>query len=67
MPGILYMGGKGVKKSEEKGFQFFKQAADQGLPNAVGAFAECYKNGDGVEKSLEKAFELFLLAAGYGQ
>ena len=61
------MGGKGVKKSEEKGFQFFKQAADQGLPNACGALGLCYQKGWGVEKSWKRAFELFLLAAGYGQ
>ena len=58
----MYLLGEGVKQSHEKASQFYKQAADQGLPNAFGSLGNCYQNGYG-EKSLEKAFEMFLLSA----
>ena len=59
--GFMYMRGQGVKQSYDKGFIFFKQAADQGLPNALYGLGLCCKDRFSVEKSLEGSFELLFM------
>ena len=55
------------KEAQEKAFDYYKQAAGQGLDiSQYYALAECYAKGIGCEKNKEKAKELYKKAAVQG-
>jgi len=54
------------KEALEKAFEYYKQAADQGLDISQYALAECYAKGIGCEKNKKKAEELYEKAAVQG-
>lgn len=45
MLGQIYHGGYGTEKNIEKAFEFYREAAEQGLPKAQTALGEVYLNG----------------------
>ena len=51
---------------EEKSFEEYKQAAEQGDANAQYRLAECYAYGDGTDEDEEKAFEWYKKSAEQG-
>ncbi len=46
--------------------QWYKKAADQGVPDAEYAIAACFADGDGVAQNNVEAFKYFSLAEAHG-
>ncbi|OJW52727.1 MAG: hypothetical protein BGO67_09720 [Alphaproteobacteria bacterium 41-28] len=61
--GLMYITGKGVKQSNEKGVFWYKQAAVQGLASAQNDLGWMYSKGHGVELSPEEAVKYYQQAA----
>jgi TPR repeat protein len=64
--GDCYQKGWGVEKDEEKGFEYYKIAAESGYSLGENAVAVCYDNGQGVSQSYEDAVSWFMKAAEQG-
>lgn len=54
------------KEAKERAYDYYKQAADQGLDIAQVALADCYVNGIGCEIDVDAAKELYKKAASQG-
>lgn len=50
-------------RDNQKAFEWFQKAAEQGLPEAQDNLAQMYINGAGAEQDFQKAFEWFTKAA----
>jgi len=61
--GYLYIRGKGVEQSIEKGLFWYKQAAAQGLASAQNDLGWMYSQGYGVERSPQEAINYYQQAA----
>jgi hypothetical protein len=61
--GFLYATGKGVKKDDQAAFNWFRKAADQNHPEALGNLAVMHEKGLGIEKNLSAALSLHRQAA----
>jgi TPR repeat protein len=66
--GIMNFNGLGVPRDYAQAFRFFKQAADNGIDEALNRLGAFYFVGRslGVEKDLDNAFDLFKQAADKG-
>ncbi len=64
----LYQMGKDAYAAEDyaQTLEYYQQAADLGLADAVNSIGFLYTNGNGVKQSWEKAFEFFQQAADMG-
>ena len=58
--------GKGVTKDDNKAFNWWLKAAQNGHIKAMFCVGSCYGEGKGVSKDIVKAFEWFLKAAENG-
>lgn len=62
--GRMYQKGfGGFEKDEEKGFEYYMKAADDGYPVGMYNASLCLKQGRGCKKNLKKAFNLMKEAA----
>ena len=61
--GLLYYMGNGVSKDIKKALELFKEAANDGEPNAMCYIASMYENGVEVERDLNKAIEYYKKAS----
>jgi TPR repeat protein len=61
--GRFYAQGLGVEKSWKKAAEWYRRAAEKGLPEAMFCLSECYENGWGVEKSENRAVVLLKQSA----
>ena len=62
-----YENGKYVKKSKKEAFRWYKEAAEQGHPQAMERVGYCYEKGRGVKKNEPKAAYWYGLAEQNGQ
>ena len=62
----MYMDGSVDMKNDEKAFELFEKAANNGCAKSQYNTGYFYRNGIGVEKDLEKAFEYYLKSAKQG-
>ena len=61
--GLCYLEGKGVQKSAEQAFHYFKLAADQGHASAQLKVGYAYDQGLGISQSDENAVGSYKLVA----
>lgn len=61
--GFLYATGQAVAKDEKLAFNWFRKAAAQGHPEAIGNLAVMYEKGLGVARNLQTALSLHRQAA----
>lgn len=64
--GLNYYKGNGVPEDKAKAFECWKQAAEQGFPNAQYYLANCYQRGEGVPINKKEAVQWFRKAAEQG-
>ena len=62
----FYKGWGGRAQDDDKAFEVFSAAAEQGYTRAVVCLGHCYKNGQGVEKNPSEAVKLYTQAADKG-
>ena len=62
----MYLHGRGVRQSFEKGSTLIKASAKQGLPSAMDTLAKLFMYGHGVEIDYEAALNWFAKAARSG-
>ena len=48
---------KGINRDCREAIEWYKRAAEQGIPNAQYNLGVIYMNGDGVRKNISKAIE----------
>ncbi len=63
LAGNAFAFGEGVAPDEKRAFGFYRQAAMQGLPDAMFNLASCYRRGEGVARDIECAIGWYLKAA----
>ena len=64
--GWMYKFGHGVEQSNEKAWEWYQKAAEQGLAIAQYKLGTMYFNGTGIKRSYEKAAEWYQKAAEQG-
>jgi uncharacterized protein len=64
--GLMYDGGYGVGSSNMEAANWYRIAADKGVPEAQDILAGRYMRGVGVHRDTHKALELFILASSKG-
>ncbi|MBI4384500.1 MAG: sel1 repeat family protein [Nitrospinae bacterium] len=64
--GLLYEGGKGVRKDLKEAAKWIREAAEQGIADAQIVLSNKYQNGEGVRKDLTEAYIWASLAANTG-
>lgn len=64
--GLLYEGGKGVRKDAKEAAKWIREAAQQGITDAQIVLSNKYQNGEGVQKDLTEAYIWASLAANSG-
>ena len=64
--GYCYAEGKGVAQDYQKAFEYFMQAAEAGVTEAMANVGAYYWQGKGVEQDYDKAFNWCLKAANEG-
>ena len=62
----MYLDGLGVEQDYEKALEYYQQAADMGLADALSDIGDLYRDGMGVEQSNEKAAEYYQKAVELG-
>jgi len=63
---LMFENGRGVTQNYREAFQWYKKAADQGLPGAQNNLAQLYGQGKGVKQDVKEAFRLYRRAAEAG-
>lgn len=66
MLGVRYGTGNGAPLDPEKSFQYYKKAAELGLPIGQSNLAYMYQSGEGTEQNLELAWQWALKAKDQG-
>ena len=64
--GFMYTNGTGVMANKKKAFEWFKKAADNGLPTAYANVGISYRDGEGVIKDIDTAKTYFYRGAEAG-
>ncbi len=64
--GYSYLVGIGVEKDYAKAFEYFQEAADYGIPEAITNLGYCYERGINVDIDYSRAVELYEKAAEFG-
>lgn len=64
--GMVYYKGKDLPQDFKEALRLFRQAAENGLPEAHTALGVMYRNGEGVEQDPKEAMVLFKKAAEKG-
>ncbi len=52
---VMYYTGRGVEQDYDTAIEYYRKAADQGLPVAIFAVGDCYYLGNGAEKDIKQA------------
>ena len=61
--GLMYVNGRGIPQNDDKAYEWFRKAAEQGNAVAQCHLALMYENGRGVIRDERKAYEWFRRAA----
>lgn len=64
--GYSYLVGIGVEKDYAKAFEYFQEAADYGIPEAITNLGYCYERGINVDIDYRRAVDLYEKAAALG-
>jgi TPR repeat protein len=64
--GMVYYKGKDLPQDYSEAYRLFRQAAENGLPEAITALGIMTRNGEGEEKNIKEAETLFIKAAEMG-
>jgi TPR repeat protein len=62
----MYYHGRGVEQDDQQAVEWFRRAADKGLPRAQYNLGVTYRDGRGVEQDYQQAVEWFRRAADQG-
>lgn len=57
---LFYDLGWAVSEDRKQAYQWYQQAANSNIPEAMQQLGECYVNGTGLEQSTELAFDWFI-------